>query len=90
MSLIRTTLAAAVAVAALASPALADFQYQGSPKFGEFYIYSSTQVSRPSDVTVGQPLNANGAMMRHTPQNANGAMAHDKAPFKGGIGNRAP
>lgn len=90
MSLSRTIVAAAVATAALAGPAFADFQYQGSPKFGEFYIYSSTQVSRPSDVTVGQPMNANGAMMRHTTTNANGAMANDKSPFKGGIGNRAP
>jgi hypothetical protein len=89
MSLTKTILAAAVAAVALASPALADFQYQGSPKFGEFYIYSSTQVSRPTDDIASQALNANAAMMRHTSPTG-GAMAHGKSPFKGGIGNRAP
>ena len=78
MSLAKTILAAAIAAAALATPALADFQYQGSPKFGEFYIYTSSQVSRTDTMT------------RHTPLNANAAMANDKTPFKGGIGNRAP
>jgi hypothetical protein len=78
MSPATTILAAAVAAAALASPAFADFQYQGSPKFGEFYIYTSTQVSRPDTMARQSPLNANGAMMNH------------KASFKGGIGNRAP
>lgn len=78
MSLTKTILAAAIAAAGLATPALADFQYQGSPKFGEFYIYSSTQVSRPDTMERPSPLNANGAMMSH------------KAPVKGGIGNRAP
>ena len=78
MSLAKTTFAAAVAAVALATPALADFQYQGSPKFGEFYIYTSSQVGRADTMT------------RHTPLNANAAMANDKAPFKGGIGNRAP
>jgi hypothetical protein len=29
-------------------------------------------------------------MTRQTPRNANAAMANDKTPFKGGIGNRAP
>jgi len=78
MSLAKTVFAAAFAAAALATPALADFQYQGSPKFDEFYIYTAPQVSRPD------------TMARHTPMNANGAMMNDKTPFKGGIGNRAP
>ena len=78
MSLARTLFVAAALAAALATPALADFQYQGSPKFGEFYIYTSSQVSRTDTMT------------RHTPLNANAAMANDKTPFKGGIGNRAP
>ena len=88
MSLTRTIFASAVAAITLASPAFADFQYQGSPKFGEFYIYSSTQVSRPEDGIARQPLSANGAMMRLTPQGG-GAMTHE-APVKGGIGTRAP
>jgi hypothetical protein len=78
MSLARTLFVAAAFAAALATPALADFQYQGSPKFGEFYIYSSTQVSRPDTMT------------RQSPLNANGAMAAEKKQVKGGIGNRAP
>ena len=78
MSSAKTILAATIAAAALATPALADVQYQGGPKFGEFYIYSSTQISRPDTMERPSPLNANGAMMNH------------KAPVKGGIGNRAP
>jgi hypothetical protein len=78
MSFAKTIFAAAIAAAALATPALADFQYQGSPKFGEFYIYTSPQVGRAAP------------MIRHVPLNANAAMANDKTPFKGGIGNRAP
>jgi hypothetical protein len=78
MSFAKTIFAAAVAAAALATPALADFQYQGSPKFGEFYIYTSPQVSRPE------------TMVRKSPLNANAAVTNDKTPFKGGIGNRAP
>jgi hypothetical protein len=78
MSFAKTIFATAIAAAALATPALADFQYQGSPKFGEFYIYTSPQVGRAD------------AMTRRVPFNANAAMANDKTPFKGGIGNRAP
>jgi hypothetical protein len=88
MSLTRTIFASAVAAITLASPAFADFQYQGSPKFGEFYIYSPTQVSRPDDGMARQPLNANGAMMRFR-AHAGGAMTYE-APVKGGIGTRAP
>jgi hypothetical protein len=82
MSLARTLFVAAALAAALATPALADFQYQGSPKFGEFYIYTSTQVSRPDAMTRQSPLNANGAMARDK--------ATSKTMTKGGIGNRAP
>lgn len=78
MSLARTIFVAAVAAAALATPALADFQYQGSPKFGEFYVYTAPQVGRAD------------TMARRTPLGANAAMTNDKTPFKGGIGNRAP
>jgi len=78
MPLAKTIVATAIAAAAFATPALADFRYQGSPKFGEFYIYTSPQVGRID------------TMMRHMPLNANAAMANDKTPVKGGIGNRAP
>ena len=79
MTSAKIAFAAAVAAVALTTPALADFQYQGSPKFGEFYIYTSPQVGR------------DGVITRHTPLNANAAMTNDKTtPFKGGIGNRAP
>ena len=78
MSSVKTVFAAAIAAAALATPALADFRYQGSPKSGEYYIYTSPQVGRPDTMAHQSPLNANGAML------------NDKAPFKGGIGNRAP
>jgi hypothetical protein len=78
MSIPRMTLVA-VTLAAFVSPAFADgFQYSGSPKFGEFYIYTSAQTSRAD------------TMSRQMPLNANAAMASDKTPFKGGIGNRAP
>ena len=78
MSLAKTIFAAAVAAIALATPALADFQYQGSPKFGEFYVYTAPQVGRTETVA------------RHNALGANAAMASDRTPFKGGIGNRAP
>ncbi len=78
MTFAKTILVAAIAAAGLATPAFAGFQYQGSPKFGEFYIYTSPQVGRADSVT------------RHMPLNANAALANDRAPFKGGIGNRAP
>ena len=83
MSFAKTILATAIAAAALATPALADFQYQGSPKFGEFYIYTAPQVGRPDTVARHSPMNANAAI-------AGGNMAGDKTSFKGGIGNRAP
>lgn len=78
MSLTKTIFAAAIAAVALATPALADFRYQGSPKFGEFYVYTTPQVGRAD------------TMARRSTLDANAAMANDKTPFKGGIGNRAP
>jgi hypothetical protein len=78
VSFAKTIFAAAVVAAAVATPALADFRYQGSPKFGEFYIYTAPQVGR-ADTTARQNL-----------LGANAAMTSDKSPFKGGIGNRAP
>jgi hypothetical protein len=78
VSLATTIFATTVAAVALATPARADFHYQGSPKFGEFYTYTAPQASRAD------------SMSRQAPLNANAAMTSDKVPFKGGIGNRAP
>jgi hypothetical protein len=78
VSLAKTIFATAVVAVALATPAFAGFQYQGSPKFGEFYVYAAPQVGRAATTA------------RQNPFGANAAMTSEKSPFKGGIGNRAP